>query len=246
MTGVQTCALPISFCSRQPWAVAGHYVRLSVSDTGTGVPPELQDHIFEPFFTTKEIGKGTGLGLATVYGIVKQHDGTIQLAGDSDSGAVFHIYLPALNGSGDDAGERDVEGEEKTALHGDWGMGGATILVAEDDPHVRDMAVHILESAGYRTLVAQDGAEAQEMFSKAPDTIDLAFLDVVMPKVSGRAVADFIRSVRPDIPILLCTGYDFNILGSSLNPGSHFELIKTPYDRLRLIYRIREILAAGE
>ncbi len=230
------------FRRENEWATAAEYVLMSVSDTGTGISEELREHIFEPFFTTKGIGKGTGLGLATAYGIIKQHDGAIVLGRGDGPGAVFHVYLPVMSG------ERGSEsGASMKTCHGaPPGAGGplsvGTILVAEDDELVREMAVQILESAGYRTIVARDGQEARQKFREHADQVDLAFLDVVMPNGSGRAVGDYIHSLNPRIPVLLCTGYDFSILGEAATRTAPFDVIRKPYDRDRLLRCIRDIL----
>ena len=226
------------------WAVAAEYVIMSVQDTGSGIPLELREHIFEPFFTTKGIGKGTGLGLSTAYGIIKQHEGAILLGDSGDGGASFHIYLPVAEDSGEAAGRLALEepGGVGSTVHAERAAG--TILVAEDDQLVREMAVHILEAAGYRTIVARDGLEAREIFLQYADQLDLAFLDVVMPKGSGKAVGELIRSVNPRVPVLLCTGYDFNILGEPLGHGEHFEVIRKPYTPESLLRSIRGILSS--
>ena len=231
-----------SFREAHSWALAAEYVIMTVEDTGTGIPEELREYIFEPFFTTKGIGKGTGLGLATAYGIVKQHEGAILLGSAEGPGAVFHVYLPVVEGIGDASGRLHMEEPFGSGDSMGAERGAGTILVAEDDQLVREMAVQILESAGYRTIVARDGLEAREKFLHHADQVDLAFLDVVMPKGSGRAVGEYIRSLNPRVPILLCTGYEFSILGQSMGLGEHFEVIRKPYTPEGLLRSIREIL----
>ncbi len=230
------------FRVEHPWAVDADYVQMTFSDTGAGVPFELQDRIFEPFFTTKPIGKGTGLGLATVYGIIRQHDGSIHLGRKAGPGAVFKIHFPVLRSKEGNAHMVSTRSHLSADGSSDVSPGCGTILVAEDDPLVREMAVQILESAGYRTIVARDGIEAQEMFSQHAENVDLAFLDVVMPGASGRVVSEYIRSINPQIPILYCTGYDFNTLSTASFNGEDVQLIHKPYDRERLLRSVRSIL----
>jgi PAS domain S-box-containing protein len=232
-----------TFRREHPWALAQNYVQLRFSDTGEGVPPELQERIFEPFFTTKDIGKGTGLGLATVYGIMRQHDGAIDLERHDGGGAVFNVYFPAMRSADGQAGKAAATGCSESDNHGGGGPGSGMILIAEDDASVREMAVQILESAGYRTLAARDGVEAQEMFLQHRENVDLAFLDVVMPRASGRAVSEYIRSINPRVPVLFCTGYDFNILNSTSANGGPFHVIRKPFDQEHLLRSVRDILA---
>jgi nitrogen-specific signal transduction histidine kinase len=230
------------FREEHPWAVDADYVEMTFSDTGGGVPLELQERIFEPFFTTKPIGKGTGLGLATVYGIIRQHDGSIHLSRNSGPGAVFNVYFPVSRS--EEGNAHTVSSRTHVSADGPSGAspGCGTILVAEDDPLVREMAVQILETAGYRTIVARDGIEAQEMFLQHAENVDLAFLEVVMPGASGRVVSEYIRSINPQIPILYCTGYDFNTLSTASFTGEDVQLIHKPYDRERLLRSVRSIL----
>lgn len=218
---------------------AGEYARFTFSDTGPGIPAELHDHIFEPFFTTKEVGKGTGLGLSTVYGIVKQHQGFIELQSPPGAGVSFHITLPAAEKPVAEKPEIPArEKKENEAAACEEG----TILLAEDDTMVRQLAATILNKAGYKALVASNGDEAKRLFAEHADTIDLALLDVVMPKSSGRMVAEYIRSTRPNMPILFCSGYDFNILESGLEPTGEIAIIRKPYDRRDILAKVREML----
>jgi PAS domain S-box-containing protein len=179
---------------------AGPYVMLAVSDTGMGIPRELQQHLFEPFFTTKPPGQGTGLGLATCYGIIKQHGGTIWLYSEVGHGTVVKIYLP-LNGS-DAVGQ--VEDEAASALP----RGDETVLLAEDEPAVRSLAARVLRDCGYTVLEAADGAEAVRVAqSYAPQLIHLLLSDVVMPHIGGPEAADQVRAAHPAIRVLFMSGY---------------------------------------
>ncbi|MBF0469596.1 MAG: response regulator, partial [Desulfamplus sp.] len=181
------------------WARKGDFVLMTISDTGCGMPHAIQQRIFEPFFTTKEVGKGTGMGLAAVYGIVKSHDGMIHLYSEPGSGTVFKIYIPAV--------EQTIFTEDNEKVSTDFTGNKETILVAEDEEYVRRMIVNILEHANYKVLYARDGYEAIELFTKHAQNLDLALLDVVMPKLGGDRVMKHIKEVRPDLPIIFLTGY---------------------------------------
>ncbi|HEO71305.1 MAG TPA: PAS domain-containing sensor histidine kinase, partial [Candidatus Hydrogenedentes bacterium] len=194
----ENAALDAEAAHSHPWVKAGRYVLLTVADTGTGIPEYVQDHLFEPFFTTKEVGKGTGLGLSTVYGIVKQHAGYIEVASQLGRGSTFHVYLPAV-----DAPPDQPEAASSERLRG----GTETILVAEDDPLVRNLTARILQDAGYTVLRARSGEEAVRLFEAHADEVALLLLDVVMPKLSGVAAFDRIRAIRPDANVLFTSGY---------------------------------------
>ncbi|MBN2311347.1 MAG: PAS domain S-box protein [Candidatus Hydrogenedentes bacterium] len=224
-----------SFIDIHSWAAPGDYVVLSLSDTGKGMSADVREHIFEPFYTTKEAGKGTGLGLATVYGIVKQHEGFIHVDSEPGVGSTFWIYLPAA-----DNAAASPEPSDRRAVAA--GGGSETILLAEDDEMVLDLARRILERGGYKVIPARDGTEAVALFEQWADEVDLALLDVVMPGLSGKAVADRIRALRPRIPIIYSSGYGFSILEANLNMDEQFNLINKPYVPDDLLVRIREAL----
>jgi PAS domain S-box-containing protein len=190
----ENAVLDRSFCDRNAWARPGEYVQLTVTDTGLGMSEEVRDHIFEPFFTTKEVGQGTGLGLATVYGIVHQHDGFIGVSSELGRGTAFSIYLPVL------ATPSQASPTLSPNLFAPPPGGTETLLLAEDEEHVRGVAVRILERAGYHLLVAADGQEELELFRANADRIHLALLDVVMPQINGPATCDAIRTLRPICP----------------------------------------------
>lgn len=178
------------------------YVRLQITDTGAGMNPEIKEQIFEPFFTTKVADKGTGLGLAVVYGIVEQHKGFIEVESEEGKGTTFYIYFPAIHG-------------EKTKMVKDSKSpqickGKGTILVVEDEQSVRNVMIRILKQLGYHVQVANDGVEAIANFEADRETIDLVILDVVMPKLSGPQVFSRLNSIKPNIPALFVTGYDYS------------------------------------
>ena len=211
----------------------GSYVTIRVSDTGEGMAPEVLEHIYEPFFTTKEVGQGTGLGLATVYGIVNQHRGTIHVYSEQGRGSSFVICLPAAEEpKPNDAGERP-----------DPPRGGTeTILLAEDDKQVRELAVKVLERAGYTVVAARDGGEAVELFERHDGKISLALLDVVMPNGSGQDVAEALRAKSPDLPVLFTSGYSRNYLGADIEPQKNTELIHKPLSPNQLLRKVRQLI----
>jgi len=212
----------------------GLYVMLSVSDTGTGISPEIKDHIFEPFFTTKERGKGTGLGLSTIYGIINQCGGSIQIYSEPYQGATFKIYLPR-------AAEALDELKKETKLV-QFPRGNETILVVEDDPAAKRLTVEILNMQGYLVLEASDGNEALKMAKSYEANIQLVLTDVVMPQMSGKEMVDRLRMLRPDIKVLFMSGYtnDAIVHHGVLDQGLFY--IQKPFTVDGLSKKIREVL----
>lgn len=211
----------------------GNYVMLSITDNGCGMSEETKSHIFEPFFTTKEKGKGTGLGLSTVYGIVKQSGGNIGVYSEIGRGTTFKIYLPIVQ-------EPAIE---QRAVHPlVRATGSETILVVEDEKAVRDVAVHILKSAGYNVLSATNGGEALLICEKYTDKVHLVIADVVMPQMSGREIVTRLAKIHPEIKILFMSGYTENsiVQHGVLEQGVHF--INKPFTSVDLTRKIREVL----
>jgi len=222
-----------SYLIRHPWAKPGPYVELSVTDHGCGMDAAVLSRVFEPFFTTKPEGTGTGLGLATVYGIIKQHDGIISVYSEPDKGSTFRVFLPAVGA------EADIrECVEAQAAPGR----GETILVAEDDEAIRSLVSRILRGAGYHVLVAKDGQEALELCRARGAAVQLALLDVVMPKLSGRRVHDYLREHHPDVRILFASGYSANGIHTNFILDEGLNLVQKPYKPTELLSRIRELL----
>lgn len=211
----------------------GAYVRLSISDTGEGMDERTRERIFEPFFTTKEMGKGTGLGLASVYGLIKQHKGFIDVESEPGRGTSFHIYLPALKGG---VTKREAPVEE--TLKG----GTETILVAEDDEIIRGLTSSILREFGYTVIVAKDGIDAVEVFREDRDRINLLLLDVIMPRKNGKDAYEEIRMLRPGIKVLFISGYSADMISKEgiLEKGLSF--ISKPVSPSELLRKVREAL----
>jgi len=225
-----------AFVKRNHWARPGPYVHLSVSDTGDGIPAEIQERIFEPFFTTKEIGKGTGLGLSMVHGIVIQHGGQIEAASHEGEGTTFNIYLPAV-------GRRTLLQAIESVV--DAPEGNETVLLAEDEAMVRGLTAKILEKAGYRVIPARDGEDALTIFEERGDEIDLVLLDVIMPKKSGPMVREEIKRKRPDMGFLFMSGYSADEVHSSHLLQEGIPLLQKPYASAELLRAVRGLLDAS-
>jgi len=222
------------YCRDHAYAKPGKHVLIKVSDTGVGMDAETRARIFEPFFTTKEVGKGTGLGLAMVYGIVKQHEGLIEVYSEVGQGTSFGIYLPA-----DEKVPIAEKAASETALRG----GAEVILVAEDEETLRYLARDILSDLGYRVILAKDGEEAVELYERSSEKIDLLLFDVVMPRVGGHEAYTRIRSLRGngDIPLIFMTGYSSEMIESSLTKDIA-PIIQKPYTVTLLGQKVREVL----
>ena len=212
----------------------GRYVMLSVSDTGVGMTPEVRGRVFEPFFTTKEKVKGTGLGLSTVYGIVKQSDGNIWVYSEPGKGTTFKIYLPREDEPLEEVVERVAGGE----LH----RGDETILVVEDNDEVREVAVRILSGQGYRVLEASQGLDAFLICTEHDGPIHLLLTDVVMPKMSGRELAETLMSIRPRIKVLYMSGYTDNAIVHHGVLETGMDFIQKPFAVDTLARKVREVL----
>jgi len=223
-----------SYCRTHVWARPGDYLLLAVSDTGTGMDEETLEHIFEPFFTTKKPGKGTGLGLATVYGIVKQHDGMIAAQSEIGKGTAINVYLPVARAAA--ALRRPAGG----AVRG----GAETILVAEDDKIIRALAKRILERHGYNVLLAADGAEAFALFRENAASVDVAFLDLIMPRMGGYEAFREMAALKPSLKVIFASGYSINVVQNSPDGYDGHTMVPKPYSPDNLLRRIREVLDA--
>jgi CheY-like chemotaxis protein len=217
----------------RPFLAPGEYIGLLVRDTGLGMDSETQERLFEPFFTTKEKGKGTGLGLATVYGIVKQSGGYIWAESAIGAGSVFHTLLPRVAPPADPHIVKQVL---------DFRCSGETILLVEDDPAVRRMATEVLLSTGYRVLAAPSGADALRIAAKHKEKFDLLLTDVVMPGMTGPELARQFIAQFPLIRILYMSGYTDDAIEKHGVHGSTVRVLQKPFTHEALVQSVRETL----
>lgn len=229
-----TASFDDDYCKENMNYSPGNYVLLSVSDNGLGMTEEILAHLFEPFFTTKEIGKGTGLGLATVYGVVKQNNGFINVMSKPEKGTIFNIYLPRF------AGPFDQPQSDKQMVP--LACGHETILIVEDEPSILTLAATMLKRAGYVVLTASTPAQAIALTENHQDSIDLLITDVVMPEMNGRDLALKILSLYPNLKRLFMSGYTADVIAHQgvLDDGVHF--IQKPFSKQLLVSTVREIL----
>jgi two-component system, cell cycle sensor histidine kinase and response regulator CckA len=227
---------------------AADYVRIDVTDTGTGIAPEIVDKIFEPFFSTKEVGKGTGLGLSTVYGIVKQTGGFIYVDSEPGKGTAFHIFLPrhhpepevqpdtpAVNGA---AREAHAETKPRTDL-----TGQGTILLVEDEEGLRSLNARGLRSRGYSVVEASNGVEALEALEERGGAVDLVVSDVVMPEMDGPTLLKMMRGRNPDLKIIFVSGYAEDAFEKSLPENQQFAFLPKPFTLSQLVAAVKETMA---
>lgn len=230
----ENAVLAEPFCSDHPGCFPGEYVRIAVSDNGCGMDDETLEKIFEPFFTTKEVGKGTGLGLATVYGIVKQNNGFIDVGSKPGQGTVFTIYLPRDASDATDMSEDRVGKSVRN--------GHETIMIVEDEPAIIKMAAMMLESMGYTVLTAETPGEAIRLARDVSNRIKLLVVDVIMPEMNGRDLAKEISTFHPELKVLFISGYPADIIAHHgiLDAGVNF--ISKPFSLKELSAKVREVL----
>jgi CheY-like chemotaxis protein len=224
-----------TYVKSKPFSVkAGKYVKISVTDTGVGMDKATQRRIFEPFFTTKEIGKGTGLGLASAYGIIKNHGGVINCYSEVGLGTTFSIYLPAYAR----AEVEELLPPEETL------KGSETVLLVDDDKIVIRVAHRMLESLGYTVFPAGSGEEALKIFSDRQKQIDLVILDMIMPHLGGSEVYDRLRALKPEIKVLLSSGYSLTGQAQEILDRGCNAFIQKPFNTVELSRKVREVLDA--
>ncbi len=224
-----------SYNASHPVVQPGRYVLLVVTDTGTGMDPETQAHIFEPFFTTKEQGKGTGLGLATVYGVVKQSGGFIWVYSEIGKGTCFKIYLPRVDQLAENPGAPQPFAE---APHGT-----ETVLLAEDEQDVREVAREFLESGGYKVLEACNGADALRLVAEHKGSIDLLVTDMVMPGMTGQELAARLQQQRTGLSVIYMSGYSEHAAAEAAQADASVRLLTKPFSRGAILRTVREVLS---
>jgi two-component system cell cycle sensor histidine kinase/response regulator CckA len=212
----------------------GRYVRLSVTDNGVGIAPEIRHRLFEPFFTTKPVGEGTGLGLSMVYGIVKQHGGDVSVYSDVGRGSVFQIYLPATE---QPKAETSTPGVRRSRYRGT-----ETILLVEDDANVRKLTTRMLEHLGYTVLTARNGREALDLARQQDHAIDLVLTDVVMPEMAGQDLAQQVSAIRPGIKLVFMSGYPGRVTSEFGVSEANVLFLQKPFSTEELGRRVRDAL----
>lgn len=213
----------------------GDFVMIAVSDTGCGMPPEVSERIFEPFFTTKALGRGTGLGLAMVYGIVRQQEGWIECDSEAGKGSRFTVYLPRLTGESREVFIQRSHSEQ--IMHG-----SETILVVDDEEMVRNLTQMILARYGYQVLLAEDGPTALEIYRREKGKIGLVLLDLTMPRLSGRDTMAALKKIDPNVIVLLSSGYSLNGLGEDLRAVGAAGFVQKPYRAAEMARAVRQAL----
>ncbi|MEJ2682935.1 MAG: response regulator, partial [Candidatus Sulfobium sp.] len=204
------------------------------ADTGPGMDEGTRDRLFEPFLTTIGTGKGTGLGLSIVYGIIRQHNGYIDVYSEPGKGSSFNVYLPLV---------MDQIRTEETVPHPRSPRRGTeTILLAEDDDTVRRLARSLLEKYGYKVIEALDGEDAVEKFMANKDMVSLLLFDVVMPRKDGKEAYESIKKIRPDVKVIFASGYPRDTLSEKVNLGDDLEIISKPVSPAELMKKVREVL----
>lgn len=223
-----------TWCREHKGSRPGPHVLLAVRDTGEGMDQETLQHLFEPFFTRKTVGKGTGLGLSMVYGIVKQHEGFIQVTSQLGAGTEFAIYFPASTGDLEPVRQRETPPLER---------GTATVLVVEDEKSVRRLILEVLPKLGYRVFAAADGEEALKVFERWAHQIDLVLLDAILPKVGAREVYESIRRRKPSVRFVFTSGYNEVFINRKFELDPSFLFLRKPFTTLELATMIRNALA---
>jgi CheY-like chemotaxis protein len=225
-----------NYVQLRPEALVGSFICLRVRDTGCGMDAATLSRIFEPFFTTKEVGKGTGLGLATVYGIVKQHKGWIEVGSEPGRGTSFDVFFPA---NSEPVQAKSVDTGPDVVIPG----GKETILVVEDEPVLRDLAHIILQECGYNVLEAGSGREALDVWKREADSIDLLVTDMIMPEgISGMDLAQRLQASKPRLKIIFASGYSMDDLDTEFVRNGHAVFLQKPYTHFSLAKTVRDCL----
>ena len=228
--GTETVAIDHEFIKEHGFGKEGEYALISLTDTGAGMDRETREKIFEPFFTTKEVGKGTGLGLSMVYGIIKQHEGYINVYSEPGRGTTFRIYLPLIEAKAEEIKPEVIQPIE---------TGTETVLLAEDETAVREFTKKMLEEYGYKVITAIDGQDAINKFKAHKNEIQLVLLDVIMPNRNGKEAYEEIKKIRPDIKVLFMSGYPADIIQKHDIIEKGFAYIEKPASPTKLLRKIK-------
>ena len=227
-----------TYCQDHIEVFPGEYVMLTVSDNGHGMDKETLAHIFEPFFTTKETGKGTGLGLAMVYGIVKNHGGHITCYSDPGHGTVFTLFFPILT-------REDKEPEEEGLKEIETLGGSETILIVDDEEPLRTLGQNMLERYGYQTLTAESGEKAIEIYQKGKERIDAVILDLGMPGMGGQRCLQGLLKIDPEVKVIIASGYTNHDKINDIMESGAAAFISKPYHHLNMLNKLRKLLDQG-
>ena len=223
---------------------AGEYIRINISDTGCGIAQENMTRIFEPF-STKDVGEGTGLGLSTVYGIIRQSDGYIFVDSAVGEGTTFSIYLPAFSAAevsaigGEISSVEDVEVYDASDLRGE-----ATVLLVEDEDAVRVFGSRALKNSGYRVLEAEDGETALDVINEYNEPIDLIITDVMMPGMDGHTLVKLVQEELPGIKVILMSGYAEDTIPGEISKDNSINFLSKPFSLSKLAAKVKEVMAA--
>jgi CheY-like chemotaxis protein len=217
----------------KPYQVeSGNYVKIAITDTGVGMDETIRQRIFDPFFTTKEMGRGTGLGLASAYGIIKNHNGFINVYSETGEGTTFNIYLPAS--------EKEVVKEKE--IDEELISGTETVLLVDDEDMIIEVGQGIIENLGYKVLTAKSGKEAIEIYEINRGRIEMVILDMIMPDMGGGETFDRLKEINPDIKVLLSSGYSINGQATEILERGCNGFMQKPFNITDLSKRIRAIL----
>lgn len=216
----------------EPEVSPGSYMHIIVADNGSGIDPSIIDHIFDPYFTTKEVGKGSGMGLAIVKGIVRSHDGFVRVESEESKGTAFHLYFSEIFGSAVEPAPHE------TGLVG----GTETLLIVDDEQMIVEMNKMLFSQLGYTVVVTTDPLEALEIFSSHPDNFDLVITDQTMPKLTGEELAVNILKIRPTMPVVICTGYSARMSEKRCRQLGIRKLVSKPVNITYLSQLVRQLL----
>jgi CheY-like chemotaxis protein len=230
--GIKNVVLDEVSAALYPDLTAGEYINLTISDTGPGISPEIRERIFDPYFTTKEIGKGTGMGLSVVHGIVKNYGGAVSVESELGKGTKFYIYFPLI--------EKESMIETKTVK--ELPTGNERILFVDDDKSIIYVGRYRLERLGYQVETKNNPVEALELFRTNPDQFDLVITDMAMPQMTGVQMMKEMLKIRPDMPIILCTGFSEKIDEKKAKELGAAEYVDKPLDKHDFAFKIRNVL----
>ena len=224
--------LDSDFIAHHPGMTAGPYLRLTVSDTGHGMTPDVLEQIFNPFFTTKKRGEGTGMGLSVVHGIIKDHGGTISVYSEPGKGSTFQVYIPVV----------ELESKPGVDTEKPVPTGDERILFIDDEQSLVELGQQILERLGYQVVTGTRSVDALELFRAKADQFDLVISDMTMPQMTGMKLAEEIKRIRPDIPIILCTGFSKQVIVESGQDMGIVKVLLKPLVTSELANAVREAL----